>query len=132
MAEGVSQHIRSDKLSRSPGRWALDVVTRSLIPMIVIALLSLSGGVLWVLGYNYDGLTGSALTKIHPATYLTVIAFAWRSVASGNPFLYVDHVSAQRPATALLVVLTTIIFVFVILQQMTGSWRACVSSFTSS
>ena len=47
-------------------------------------LLAVSGGLLWDLGYNYDGLQGSPLTKIHPFTYFVFAALAWRALQSGD------------------------------------------------
>lgn len=98
------------------GRFALDGVSRIGVILIVLALFLLSGGILWVLGYNYDGLTGSSVTKIHPATYLTLLVFAWRSVATGNPLSYLAHLNAQRPATMLLLAITLLVFLSVILR----------------
>lgn len=97
-------------------RWSLDVLSRLAVVPIVLALFALSGGILWVLGYNYDGLTGSSVTKIHPATYLTLLVFAWRTVATGNPLSYLGHLAAQRPATLLLLAITILVFASVVLR----------------
>ena len=72
--------------TREAGTPRLDPLSRWGILAIVLALFTLSGGVLWYAGYNYDGLMGSALTKLHPATYLTLAVLGWRACAFGNPF----------------------------------------------
>ncbi len=95
----------------------LDPITRFLVPCIVLALFSLSGGVLWYAGYNYDGLMGSALTKLHPATYLTILAFGWRACAFGNPFAYLAHVGRLRPASLLLLLISIGALASVVLRQ---------------
>ncbi|TGV52833.1 hypothetical protein EN792_077125, partial [Mesorhizobium sp. M00.F.Ca.ET.149.01.1.1] len=46
----------------------VDALTRLGIVAAVFLLFAVSGGLLWLLGYNYEGLQGSALTKIHPST----------------------------------------------------------------
>lgn len=98
------------------GRWSLDALSRFALVPVVLALFVLSGGILWVLGYNYDGLTGSSVTKIHPATYLTLLIFGWRTVATGNPLGYFNHLTSQRPATMLLLAITLLVFVTVVLR----------------
>ena len=95
----------------------LDPITRFGFILIVVVLFSVSGGMLWVLGYNYDGLTGGAATKIHPATYLTVLIFAWRACMFGNPVGYCVHVTDRRPATALMAGIAVVVLCFVILRQ---------------
>jgi hypothetical protein len=81
----------------------MDVVTRVGVWTAVGILLSVSGGLLWLLGYNYDGLTGSPLTKLHPFTYMIVAIFIWRSLAYGNPIGYGALVVSHRPASTLLI-----------------------------
>jgi len=43
----------------------------SSLVLLVVVLFAVSGGVLWPLGINYEGVTGSAASKIHPFTYGT-------------------------------------------------------------
>ncbi|WP_058634618.1 VpsF family polysaccharide biosynthesis protein [Aureimonas ureilytica] len=108
---GLGAHARE----ASPAR--LDQLSRWGILAIVLALFTLSGGVLWYAGYNYDGLMGSALTKLHPATYLTLCVLGWRACVFGNPFGYLAHVGRLRPASLLLVLISLGALVSVILRQ---------------
>ncbi len=78
------------------GLWPLPLM------VITLGLFCLSGGLLWDLGYNYDGLTGSALTKLHPMTYLAVLAFAGYAIADGNPVRYAVQRAQKRPGAALM------------------------------
>lgn len=96
---------------------SLDSITRNGLVLIVLVLFGVSGGMLWIVGYNYDGLFGSPVTKIHPATYLVVLLFAWRSLVFGNPVAYCVHVADRRPATALLLVIATALLITIILRQ---------------
>ena len=44
--------------------------------LLTVVLVGVSGGLLWALGLNYDGISGSAPSKIHPATYMAVALVA--------------------------------------------------------
>ncbi|MDX8534404.1 VpsF family polysaccharide biosynthesis protein [Mesorhizobium sp. VK25A] len=105
-----------------PGRRVVpvDTLTRLGITVAVLLLFSVSGGMLWLAGYNYDGLQGSPLSKIHPSTYLFVLTFVWRSCTFGNPVGYVVHVTNKRPATMLMAVISTVLLFVVILRQRPG------------
>ena len=98
----------------------LDPVTRYGIILAVILLFAVSGGLLWYAGYNYDGLTGSAITKLHPATYMAIMLFLWRACAYGNPVAYGVMVADRRPACMLMVLISTAVLVSVILRQRPG------------
>lgn len=96
---------------------ALDPVTRYGLLALVVILFSVSGGLLWKLGYNYDGLSGGIVTKLHPATYLAFLLFLWRACAFGNPVGYGILVTARRPATALMLTIAVVALAFIILRQ---------------
>lgn len=98
----------------------VDTLTRLGITVAVLLLFSISGGMLWLAGYNYDGLQGSPLSKIHPSTYLFVLVFVWRACTFGNPVGYVVHVTNKRPATMLMAVISTVLLFVVILRQRPG------------
>ncbi len=101
--------------SRGLGR----VLSLTLIVSVGL-LFGLSGGSLWDIGYNYDGLTGSALTKIHPFTYLIVAAFAARTLAAGNPVATVVRDANRRPAALLLIVTGLVLFTVTLLRKGPG------------
>ncbi|WP_210337669.1 VpsF family polysaccharide biosynthesis protein [Mesorhizobium sp. INR15] len=101
-------------------RNSIDLVTRLGLVVTVVVLFSISGGMLWLVGYNYDGLFGSPATKIHPSTYLIVLLFAWRSCTFGNPVGYCVSVADKRPATALMAVISIVLLFVVILRQRPG------------
>ena len=86
----------------------------------VALLFSISGGMLWLVGYNYDGLTGNPATKIHPSTYLLVLVFAWRACTFGNPVGYMVAVADRRPASTLMAVISIVLLVVVIARQRPG------------
>ncbi|MEZ2329815.1 VpsF family polysaccharide biosynthesis protein [Mesorhizobium sp. RCC_202] len=98
----------------------VDTLTRLGLTGVVLLLFGMSGGMLWLAGYNYDGLQGSPLSKIHPSTYLLVLVFVWRSCVFGNPVGYVVHVADRRPASALMAVIAAVLLVVVVLRQRPG------------
>lgn len=100
--------------------WRLDGLTSAGIVLAVILLFGVSGGMLWLFGYNYDGLSGGAATKIHPFTYLMVLLFAWRMVASGNPVGCCVHLINVRPASVLMIVTAMLLFVNTVMRQAPG------------
>lgn len=87
---------------------------------ITIVLYSVSGGLLWLVGYNYEGVTGGAPTKIHPATYLTVIAIAVAAAASGDPIGYLRRRAELRPASLFLLIAMLGLFVQTVTHNAPG------------
>jgi hypothetical protein len=83
-------------------------------------MFALSGGVLWELGLNYDGVTGSAASKVHPSSYLVVLLFGWAAVASGNPVGYGIRAARRRPASLLMLVAGVALMVQIAVRGSTG------------
>lgn len=83
-------------------------------------ILGVSGGLLWTLGINYDGLTGSAPQKLHPSTYLAVGLFGLAMLRAGNPVAYLAGAAARRPASLLLSVLGIAYFLHIVLRSAPG------------
>lgn len=112
---------RTSPLMTGAGSWhpvsRLDPITRYGIVLQVFVLFTVSGGMLWYVGYNYEALTGNPITKLHPSTYLIFLLFAWRSFTFGNPINYVVEVANRRPAAMLMVLIATVALVSVILRQ---------------
>ena len=73
-----------------------------LFVLAIASFYTVSGGMLWLLGYNYDGLTGSPLTKIHPGTYLTLIVLCMAAVEQGNPIAFAVESARRQPASLFL------------------------------
>jgi len=93
---------------------------KSATAVATIVLMAVSGGLLWDLGYNYDGLTGSPLTKIHPFTYFIFAAVGWRAVQSGNPLDYAEAALRRRPAAVWLLALSVLLVVQAVLRAGPG------------
>ena len=93
---------------------------RSALVAAIVVLLAVSGGMLWDVGYNYDGLTGSPVTKLHPFTYYVFAALAWRALQSGDPVSFARAGIAQRPAAAWLLTLSFLLVLVTALRSGPG------------
>jgi hypothetical protein len=88
--------------------------------LVVICLFGVSGGLLWMLGLNYEGITGSAASKIHPFTYLMIIVFGWRILRSGHIVDYCIGTIERTPASVLLIVAGLALFCQIIAHDGAG------------
>lgn len=88
--------------------------------LLLLALFLLSGGVLWHLGVNYDGFSGSAAAKVHPASYLAPLCLLWVMVSSGDPVGFCLRTTRDAPASLLLLVVGTALLVQTALRSGTG------------
>ncbi len=88
--------------------------------LLLLVLFLLSGGVLWPLGVNYDGMTGSAAAKVHPASYLAPLCLLWLVVSCGDPVGFCLRTARDAPASLLLLVVGTALLVQITLRSGTG------------
>lgn len=63
----------------------------------VLAVFLLSGQMLNLIGIPYDGNGGNPLIKIHPASYLSVLALVAWIVADGGPGIFLGRVWRENP-----------------------------------
>ncbi|GJD35763.1 VpsF family polysaccharide biosynthesis protein [Methylobacterium aerolatum] len=85
-----------------------------------VLVLGVSGGLLWTLGINYDGLTGSPVQKLHPATYLAAILFGLAMLRAGNPVAHGARSCARHPASVALLVASLAYFLNIVLRGAPG------------
>lgn len=88
--------------------------------LAVLALFTLSGGVLWVLGVNYDGLTGSTATKIHPSTYLSFLTFGFLIVARRNPAAFVARFVTRYPGALVFLLAAAVLGAYIVIDNRHG------------
>lgn len=100
-------------------RWLARAESRALALMLLL-LTGVSGGLLWVLGLNYDGITGSAAAKIHPATYLAVAVFGWTLLRAGNPVIPAARALDRRPAAVLMAACGVLLLAIIAARGGTG------------
>lgn len=105
-----AQHVRQ----RTHGPSAAPAI------LLLLVLFLLSGGVLWHLGVNYDGFSGSAAAKVHPASYLAPLCLLWVMVSSGDPVGFTVRTARDAPASLLLLVVGTALLVQIALRSGTG------------
>src|SRR5205807_3511281 len=90
-------------------------MTASLYLGCLALLFTVAGGLLWDLGLNYDGVSGAAASKIHPATYLALLTFAIMLLArryrgaSIFRFLTVERGPLALMTTTMLVLLFSVV-----------------------
>lgn len=95
--------------SASKGRGIVDL----LLLLAIAALFTLSSYALEYFGVPYDSSTGSILTKIHPATYLLVMALGLAIVANRNPVLYAVDLFRRCLGCVLLLVACLLLWWFI-------------------
>ncbi|MCB8840776.1 VpsF family polysaccharide biosynthesis protein [Aurantimonas sp. VKM B-3413] len=114
---------REDSAARTsvaaPAR-QVPAMVRWLTLLSVLVLFAVSGGLLWDLGINYEGLSGGAASKIHPSTYLIILLFALAAASSGDVIGYCLSAAARRPASAFLIATTMVFFLQVVLRHAPG------------
>ena len=84
--------------------FAIDVrpLAVGLTVLSVLALFLLSGQMLNLAGIPYDAAGGSPLFKIHPASYLSVLALAAWIVADGGPGAFLARCWRESPGLVVL------------------------------
>ncbi|MEE7456852.1 hypothetical protein MPAR168_00385 [Methylorubrum populi] len=92
------------------------------MPVVVLTLVLflLSGGVLWHLGINYEGVTSSPATKIHPASTLAALFLLWALISSGDPVGLCLRLAKEAPASLLLLVSGTALLLQIALRSGVG------------
>ncbi len=91
-----------------------------LMLLITFVVIGVSGGMLWLVGYNYDGLTGGVVTKLHPSTFLIFAAFLFRAVSAGNPVRYAVEGAWSRPGSFFLILAALVMFIQIVARAGTG------------
>jgi hypothetical protein len=92
----------------------------ALFTLAVATMYVVSGGVLWVLGVNYDGLTGAIASKIHPATYLAFATFALLMVARRNPVAFLARFVTRYPGALAFLAATVALAAYILLDNRRG------------
>ncbi len=88
--------------------------------LAVGVLYTVSGGMLWLVGYNYEGITGSAVTKIHPGSYLVFLAFLLALLENGDPIGAALDAFKRRPACLLLFLAAVVVFMQIVSRHGPG------------
>jgi len=96
------------------------VVIATLFLVIVGLLFAVSGGLLWELHINYDGVTGAIASKIHPATYLAMLTLALLIVARRNPASYLVELITKHPGTLAFLLATMLLGSYIALDGRKG------------
>jgi hypothetical protein len=92
----------------------------ALFALIVAMMFTLSGSILWDLGLNYSGLTGSAASKIHPATYLTFATLGLFILARRNPASFVVILITRYPGALVFMISIALLGLFIVIDERHG------------
>jgi hypothetical protein len=95
-------------------------VIGAMFTLAVVIMFALSGGIMWELGVNYDGLAGSTATKIHPSTYLVFATFALLVVARRNPASFLARFITRYPGPLAFLIATMLLGAYIILGNRHG------------
>ncbi len=99
---------------------AVDALLPRLFTLIVLMLFILSGSVLWTLGINYEGITGSAATKIHPATYLAGLTILFLLAAARDRTALIASFITRSWGTFALLLATLFMGFYIVLGKRSG------------
>lgn len=91
-----------------------------LLKTVVALLFIVSGGMLWELGLNYDGISGAPASKIHPATYVTVFTFVLFVLARRHPGSLMPKLISRHPGSLVFLVATCAVLLFVVVSRRPG------------
>jgi len=101
---------------RNPSR----PVIASLFALIVGMMFTLSGGSLWQLGLNYEGISGAMASKIHPATYLAFVTFGLLALARRNPASFFVALVTRHPGALVFAAATVLLGCYIVLDHRRG------------
>lgn len=95
-------------------------VIAALLAATVVLMFTLSGGVLWELGVNYDGITGAVASKIHPATYLALATFGLLVLARRNPVSFIATFITRYPGALCFLIATILLGLYIVFDHRHG------------
>jgi hypothetical protein len=96
------------------GRAALEPVALALTIAALVTLCLVSPLTLAVQGIDYDTAGGSALAKIHPGTYLAVLALAVRLWAAPHPWRTLQRLLLAEPGLLIYLAALGLVAVYVV------------------
>src|SRR3954447_6354106 len=88
--------------------------------IVVFLLFAVSSGMLGALGINHGGITGSVVSKIHPATYLAFATLALIIVARRNPASFFANVITRQPGTLAFLITILMLTAYIVLDGRKG------------
>lgn len=83
----------------------------------LLLVFSLPASLLDLLGFGYASPSGNAIGKIHPGTYLVVLAVAIAAARAGNPLRYLAAQGSRFPGVVVLLAATALLLVYLVKVQ---------------
>jgi hypothetical protein len=118
--EASERAAASPRAARGERSHAIGPTPAALFLLAILLMYVVSGGMLWLVGYNYEGLTGSPLTKIHPGTYIIVVVFGLACLEAGHPIAGAVSLARDRPASVLLLAAAAVLFIDIVVRKGPG------------
>src|SRR4029077_6103866 len=88
--------------------------------VVVFLLFAVSSGMLGALGINHGGVTGSVVSKIHPATSLSFAPVAPIVLARPNPASFFVNLITRRPGTLAFLITILMLTAYIVLGGRKG------------
>lgn len=95
----------------------LDTAASVLTALAVILTLALSSLMLARFGIPYEEAGGPGWQKIHPATFVAVLAVVAMALARGNPFAFMDEVLKRQPGVVAFLAMLVLITAYVLYRD---------------
>src|SRR4051794_6634246 len=112
-------HYGADAVTRH-ARPLAHALVGGLFLVVVFLLFAVSSGMLGALGINHGGVTGSVVSKIHPATYLAFAIVALIVLARRNPASFFVNLITRQPGTLAFLITILMLTAYIVLDGRKG------------
>jgi hypothetical protein len=111
---------QSAKATADDTRQLAHALIGALFLVVVFLLFAVSSGVLGALGINHGGVTGSVVSKIHPAAYLAFLTVALIVIARRNPVSFFASLVTRHSGTLVFLLATLALAAYIMLDGRKG------------
>ena len=107
----MSSSLAGPASSREPGVFEL------LTGLVLILLFTISAMLLFQLGIHYESPGGSALHKIHPATFLATFTLGFFILRYSHPLVYANDLMKQHKGTVIFLLSWVLLLAYLVFVQ---------------
>src|SRR5437764_5224675 len=117
--EGFIPHYGGDAIAHR-ARPLAPALLGGLFLVLVFLLFAVSSGMLGALGINHGGVTGSVVSKVHPATYLAFATVALIILIRRNPASFFASLITRQPGTLAFLITILMLTAYIVLDSRKG------------